>query len=186
MTSAKLLLHPVRLRILEAFLGDRKLTTADLRTGLDDIPAASLYRHIAFLVEGGVLGVVAERRVRGAVERTYVLRGPRRITDDILKMTPEEHKRAFFGYVAALIADFDRYVSRPDADPLHDGVAYRIAAMWLDDAELTALIKGYGNLVRPLLANPPRPGRKRRILRTVLLPGTDSSMLPGTDPAFPS
>jgi Fe2+ or Zn2+ uptake regulation protein len=66
----KLRLHPVRLRILEAFLGDRKLTTADLRAELPDISAASLYRHIAFLVEGGVLEVVAERRVRGAVEQT--------------------------------------------------------------------------------------------------------------------
>jgi hypothetical protein len=174
-TSATLLLHPVRLRILEAFLGDRKLTTADLRAELDDISAASLYRHVAFLVDGGVLDVVGERRVRGAVERTYVLRGPRRITEDVLKMTPEEHKRAFFGYVAALIADFDRYLNQPDVDLLRDGVGYRIAAMWLDDAELTAFIKGYADLVRPLLDNPPRPGRKRRILRTVLLPGTDSA-----------
>jgi DNA-binding transcriptional ArsR family regulator len=171
-TSAKLLLHPVRLRILEAFLGDRKLTTADLRSDLDDISAASLYRHVAFLVDGGVLDVVAERRVRGAVERTYVLRRPTRVTDDVLKMTPDEHKRAFFGYVAALIADFDRYVSQPGADLLRDGVGYRIAAMWLDDAELTKFIKQFANLVQPLVHNPPTPGRKRRILRTVLLPGT--------------
>jgi Helix-turn-helix domain len=175
MTSAKLLLHPVRLRILETFLGDRKLTTADLRAELDDISAASLYRHVAFLVEGGVLDVVAERRVRGAVERTYVLRTPRRVTEDVLKMTTDEHKQAFLGYVAALIADFDRYVSRPDVDLLHDGVGYRIAAMWLDDSELMTFLKGYANLVRPLIDNPPRPGRKRRILRTVLLPGTDSA-----------
>jgi Helix-turn-helix domain len=175
-TSAKLLLHPVRLRILEAFLGDRKLTTADLRAELDDISAASLYRHVAFLVEGRVLDVIAERRVRGAVERTYVLRGPRRITEDVLKMTPDEHKRAFLGYVAALIADFDRCVSRPDADLLRDGVGYRVAAMWLDDAELTTLTKGYANLIRPLLDNPATPGRKRRILRTILLPGTGSDI----------
>ena len=31
MTSADLLLHPVRLRIVQAFLGDRALTTGDLR-----------------------------------------------------------------------------------------------------------------------------------------------------------
>jgi len=38
------------------------------------VPAASLYRHVAGLVAAGVLTVVAERRVPGAVERTYVLR----------------------------------------------------------------------------------------------------------------
>jgi hypothetical protein len=169
-----LLLHPVRLRVLEAFLGDRKLTTADLRAELDDIPAASLYRHVALLVEGGVLDVVAERRVRGAVERIYVLRQPQPLTDEVLAMSAAEHKRAFFGYVAALIADFDRYLARPDVDLLHDGVGYRISAMWLDDDELAAFIKAFANLVRPLVENPATPSRKRRILRTVLLPGTDS------------
>ena len=72
--SADLVLHPVRLRILQAFLGDRALTTGELRDELPDVPAASLYRHVARLVDAGVLSVVAERRVRGAVERTYVLR----------------------------------------------------------------------------------------------------------------
>jgi len=73
-STADLLLHPVRLRIVQAFLGDRALTTGELRAELPDVPPASLYRHIARLVDAGVLGVVSERRVRGAVERTYILR----------------------------------------------------------------------------------------------------------------
>jgi hypothetical protein len=55
-------------------LGDRALTTSQLRSEVPDVPAGSLYRHIAKLVDAGVLSVVSERRVRGAVERTYVLR----------------------------------------------------------------------------------------------------------------
>ena len=74
MASADLLLHPVRLRIVEAFLVDRALTTSQLRAELPEVPAGSLYRHVARLVAGGVLSVVSERRVRGALERTYVLR----------------------------------------------------------------------------------------------------------------
>ena len=41
--SADLLLHPVRLRIVQAFLGERALTTTELSAELSDIPAASLY-----------------------------------------------------------------------------------------------------------------------------------------------
>src|SRR3954469_20006775 len=74
LTSADLLLHPVRLRIVQAFLGERALTTAQLREELPDVPPASLYRHIALLVGADVLSVVSERRVRGATERTYTLR----------------------------------------------------------------------------------------------------------------
>ena len=67
--TADLLLHPVRLLIVQAFLGDRG-QTSELSSELADIPPASLYRHVARLVDAGVLAVVAERRVRGAVERT--------------------------------------------------------------------------------------------------------------------
>src|SRR6266536_6589940 len=72
--SADLLLHPIRLRIVQAFLGDRALTTSALAAELADVPAASLYRHVARLVNAGALAVVAEPRVRGAMANTYVLR----------------------------------------------------------------------------------------------------------------
>jgi helix-turn-helix protein len=39
MASADLLLHPVRLRIIKAFLGDRALTVTQLAAELDDVPA---------------------------------------------------------------------------------------------------------------------------------------------------
>src|SRR3712207_7822816 len=73
MATADLLLHPVRLRIVQAFLGDRTLTTADLRTELPDVPPATLYRHVGVLAEAGVPTVVGERKARGAAERSYRL-----------------------------------------------------------------------------------------------------------------
>jgi hypothetical protein len=177
MTSADLLLHPVRLRIVQAFLGDRALTTTALRAELPDVPAASLYRHVARLVAGGVLAVVAERRVRGAVERTYVLRSSAASVslDELAKMTPDEHRQAFLAYVAALIGDFDRYLARGDIDLLRDGVTYRLAGMWLSDAELTKLAHELIAVVQPRLANAPKRGRKRRIFGTILLPGADNT-----------
>lgn len=176
MTIADLLLHPVRLRIIQAFLGDRALTTSQLRTELPDVPAASLYRHVARLVDAGVLSVVAERRVRGAVERTYVLRvGAASITlDEVARMSRDEHRQAFMAYMAGLLSDFDRYLSRSDFDPVRDGVGYRLAGLWLDDAELAELARELGRVMAPRLANAPRPGRRRRILGTVMLLGEDA------------
>jgi hypothetical protein len=176
-TSADLLLHPVRLRIVQSLLGDRALTTTELRAELTDVPAASLYRHVARLVAGGVLSVVAERRVRGAVERTYVLRTQAASIslDEVAKMSPEEHRQAFLAYIAGLIADFDRYLSRDDIDVLRDGVSYRMAGIWLDDAELMEMARDLLTVVQPRLANAPKPGRKRRIFGTILLPGTDNT-----------
>jgi hypothetical protein len=171
--SADLLLHPVRLRIVQAFLGERALTTGQLREELPEVPAGSLYRHVARLVDGGVLAVVGERRVRGAVERTYVLRASRaRIgVNEIAAMSREEHRQAFLAFLAELIGDFDRYLAREEIDPLRDGASYNLAAMWLDDAELAELARELAILFQPRLANEPAPGRTRRILATVLLPG---------------
>ena len=175
MTSADLLLHPVRLRIVQAFLGDRALTTTELRAELPDVPAASLYRHVARLVDAGVLGVVSERRVRGALERTYVLRvaAANIGVGEFEKMTVDEHRQAFTAFVAGLLGDFDRYLARGDIDPIRDGVSYNLAAMWLDDAELGELRRDIARVFGPRLANAPAPGRKRRILGSVLLPGED-------------
>jgi DNA-binding transcriptional ArsR family regulator len=172
-TSADLLLHPVRLRIVQAFLGDRALTTTQLRSELPDVSPASLYRHVARLVEAGVLAVVAERRVRGSAERTYVLRaGAATVSlDDLAKMSREDHRQAFMAFVAGLIADFDRYLERDQIDLLRDRVSYRLMGLWLTDQELAELASDLFAVLQPRLANPPATYRKRRILATVLLPG---------------
>ena len=176
-SSADLLLHPVRLRIVQAFLGDRALTTTELSAEMSDIPPASLYRHVARLVDAGVLQVVAERRVRGALERTYVLRvaaatiGP----DEAAAMSVEDHRQAFMAFVAGLLADADRYLQRGDIDPLRDGVSYRVAGLWLDDAEYTDMLRDLVRVLQPRLANAQKKGRRRRILATVLLLGDDAT-----------
>jgi hypothetical protein len=174
--SAELLLHPVRLRIIGAFLGDRKLTTADLQAELPDVPPTSLYRHLGHLIEAGVLDVVSERRVRGTVERTYVLpAAPPVSPDDLASWTPDDHRRAFYGYTAALLTDFDRYLDQEHIDLRRDGAGYRMAGMWMTDEELNELIRDFLRLLQPYMANPATPDRTRRILRTIVLPAPDSS-----------
>lgn len=172
MATADLLLHPVRLRIVKAFLGDRALTAGQLAAELDDVPAGSLYRHLALLTKAGVLQVVAERRVRGAVERTYTLRlfAAEIQPDEARAMTLDEHTRAFTAYVAGLLADFDRYVASAPADPVSDGAAYRVAGMWLTDEEFLSFARDLNAIARPRLANGPGKGRRRRMLYSVFLP----------------
>jgi Helix-turn-helix domain len=174
MSSADLLLHPVRLRIVKAFLGDRALTTAQLAAELDDVPAGSLYRHVALLTKAGVLQVVAERRVRAAVERTYTLRllaariGP----EEAAAMTVDEHAQAFMAYIAGLLGDFDRYLSAAP-DPGRDGADYRVGAFWLTDAEFADFLRDFAAIAQPLLANAPGEGRRRRMVYSVLLPAPE-------------
>ena len=184
MSSADLLLHPVRLRIVKAFLGDRALTTAQLAAELGDVPAGSLYRHVERLAKAGVLQVVAERRVRGAVERTYVLRlvAARVGLAEAQAMTPEEHARAFTAFVAGLLADFDRYLTAAPPDPVRDGAGYGTSAMWLSDAEWTEFVRDLAAVMEPRLANAPARGRRRRFVYSVFLPAPESAGPDGAGP----
>ena len=176
MASADLLLHPVRLRIVKAFLGDRALTTSQLAAELDDVPAGSLYRHIARLTKAGVLQVVAERRVRGAVERTYTLRmyAAQIQPGEARAMTLDEHAHAFTAYIAGLLADFDRYIASAPADPVNDGASYRVAGMWLTDEEFMEFGRDLSAVYLDRLANAPGKGRRRRMIYTISLPGPPS------------
>jgi DNA-binding transcriptional ArsR family regulator len=177
MASADLLLHPVRLRVVQALLGDRALTTGALAAELSDVPPATLYRHVARLVDAGVLRIVAEEQVRGSVKRTYALRASAALItpDQVATMTVEDMRQAFLAFVAGLLGDVDRYLARPDVDPTRDGASFRLAGLWLDDTEYLALLRELMRVLQPAAANPPGPGRKRRILATVLIPGEETS-----------
>lgn len=90
--------------------------------------------------------------------------------DEVAKMTPDEHRHAFLAFVAGLIGDADRYLAREHVDPIRDGASYNLAALWLDDAEFAEFLRDLYTVVQPRATNPPRAGRTRRVLATVLLP----------------
>ncbi|MGC5030373.1 helix-turn-helix domain-containing protein [Micromonospora sp. DT229] len=181
--TAELLLHPVRLRIVQAFLGGRTLTTADLRAELADVAPATLYRQVGTLAGHGVLRAVGERRIRGAIERSYQLDEAAAAVDAeaIRGMTPEQHRRAFLTFVAGLLADFDRYLDNGGGDLARDLVGYRQNAFYASDAEVVEFITRMRELFAEYAALGPGPDRVRRLFTTLLLPAQADG--PGTVPS---
>lgn len=176
MRAAELLLHPVRLRIVQAMLGGKELTPGQLQETLSEISAATVYRHIATLAEAGLLRVVRQRPIRGAVERTYRLVEPaaQLSPDDLADFGPDEHRAAFAAFIGGVMAGFDRYIDNADArggvDPLRDLVGYRQVAFWLTDTEMIAATQAVNSVLVPLLANQRGQGRTLRVLTTVVIP----------------
>ncbi|MGJ6968350.1 helix-turn-helix domain-containing protein [Streptosporangium sp. G11] len=172
MATADLLLHPVRMRILQTLFDTDPMTTAQLRDRLPDIAPATMYRHIAVLAEAGVLEVADERRVRGTVERSYRVRPEHAVVDPTARaaMTREDHQRAFTTFAASLMSDFGRYLAHEDADPIADGVVYRQAAVCLTDDEFAEMIEEIERAVLSRVSHAEGDGRTRRVVSLVVVP----------------
>lgn len=172
MTSAELLLHPVRLRIVQAMMGRAELTTKDLAARLPDIAPATLYRHVGTLVDGGVLDVVSERRVRGSTERSLRLREERASVDpDSLAHDDDALRAGFLAYLASLAAMLDDYVAAPHGSLHDDLVSFRQLAVHATDDEWLQVLHGIRAAVEPLATRTSAPeGARRRVLATVSLP----------------
>lgn len=177
MATADLLLHPVRMRILQALFDGDPLNTNQLRDRLPDIAPATMYRHIALLTEAGVLEVAGETRVRGIVVRSYRVRAEQGTVDPAARaaMTPEDHRRAFTTFVVSLLTDFERYLKVENAEPTSDGVVYRQAAVCLTDEEFTEMVGEIESAVVSRTGAAGGAGRTRRIVSLVVVPDKPAS-----------
>jgi len=164
------LLHPIRWRIVQRVLG-RELTTTDLKRDLPDVPATTLYRHVAALIDAGYLTVVRERKIRGTTERTLSLDQTKvgRIDQrEARAMTPDQHRQAFLLMLTGLAADFDRLVDRGDLYPRLDQLGYAQLALYVNPAELETVRQGINALLEPHLQE--SPGKDRVVLSFIALP----------------
>ncbi|MEV0617878.1 helix-turn-helix domain-containing protein [Nonomuraea sp. NPDC050404] len=182
MDALELLAHPVRLRVVHAMSGGRLLTTSELCARIPDVSKATLYRHIDLLASEGVLEVADERRVRGAVERRYRLRQELAVIDAAMveSLSLDDHQRGFATAMAILLAEFNTYLNRGDADPMADLVGYRQHAIWLSRDELLELISELRGAIAPRLANQAAPGRTQYLLSPILFPLEAQSSPPST------
>lgn len=173
-TIADVVLHPVRLRIIQQ-LGGAELTTAALRRALPDVTQATLYRHIAALVEAEILVVVGERRVRGATERTYAL-GERMAhveADELGAMDDAALRSAFVTFLGEVAAGFDRFEAAGDpAGRSYLGFAQTPLHVTTDD--LAVIQQGLTELLAPY-RDPARAGSRRVDLTTILLPDSPAA-----------
>jgi DNA-binding transcriptional ArsR family regulator len=172
MRTVDVLLHPVRMRIVQALLDGATMTAGQLRDELPEIPSASLYRHIATLADAGVLEVAQEKRVRGAVERGFRLHLPNAgvTAEDARRLSHDDHRRAFTAFCTMLMADFDRYLATPGADVVDDRVGFTQAALWLTDDELAELRNELAAAVTSRRANARKGTRKKYLIDTILMP----------------
>ena len=167
-------LHPVRMRVLMALAGSEGMTPLQLADILDDVPQATLYRHINRLASAGLLRQVEERPVRGTLEKVYALSQTNQATlspEDFAQLPKEDHLRYFTAFAVSLMDQFSRYLhQRGSAHILSDGVGYSQVAVFMTDEELAQFSTIINQALMPHLQPGDVPGRQKRFLTTVMMP----------------
>ncbi|MDR7002734.1 helix-turn-helix domain-containing protein [Neobacillus niacini] len=179
MASAKadIILHPIRMRIIQCLINDQRLTTQQIQELLTDVPQATLYRHLRKLENAHVIEVVEEHKIRGTVEKVYGMKeeGANITINDLKKMTPEQHMELFIKFISSLLGDFQRYINQDYYDLVEDGISFRQLHLQLSDSEFNEMLGKVRNVYSEYLQNEPSQDRRRRIISTITMPDAGKS-----------
>lgn len=171
--KADIVLHPIRFRILMIVSG-RRVSAQQIISALPDVPQASAYRHIARLVEAGILQTMEETTPRGTVEKTYTL--PDQAADlsreEMAPVSSEDHMRYFTAFVTLMMSQFRAYLDRKDQGGKDLG-HYWSEAFYLTDAQYEHFVKALKSIEGLVTAHKPGPERRRRLLFTAIIPDVE-------------
>ena len=169
--DVEVVIHPVRLRILQSLEGG-ELTTQQIANIMPDIPKSSLYRHLRLLLESEFVSVAEIRLVQGIQEKVYRLSRPARLgLGDMADLSADEHLRYFTTYLMTLLRGFSDYLSEStDIDFLADRVGYNEISFWATKEELDAFAAQLNSALTLLLDNKEGDSRRKHKLAIIAHP----------------
>lgn len=96
-SQSDLLLHPIRMRIIQQLLLGKPLTIAQLLDTLGDVPQATLYRQINILMKAELIEIIETKKVKGTEERVFSVKKENlQIEENEIEATSQEdHIRHF-------------------------------------------------------------------------------------------
>jgi len=113
--KAEILMHPVRIKISQALMRNKEngLTPLEMVKIIQDVPQATLYRHIQMLLDAGVIKIIKEKKVRSVTEKYYALNeNAARLKSNDWKTTKMEEKISYISYYQlSLLSQYQNYLS---------------------------------------------------------------------------
>lgn len=166
----KVVMNPVRQRIVQYLLIHGKGTAGEIQSELSDIPTASLYRHIKKLYDTGCIEVIEENKRRGTVEKTYG------IVANPLSKEPNHQEMASLicSGLLTLQTSFLQYFEKPEVDPVKDMLLFQTSTLMLTDEEYMELLQKLGTIFMEAMKNGTMEGRKQRRITLISSPSEES------------
>lgn len=170
-SKANLILHPVRMKIVQTLIGKKELNVQQIQARLKEVPQASLYRHLNKLLEADVIQVVKENQIRGTVEKIYSLNENEQSNiEDLQKLSKDEHLNLFITFMTHVLGQYETYLQQEEIDLVKDGVSYRQAMIYLTDQERQEFITELSQVFMKVIENEPTNERRALNISTIMIP----------------
>lgn len=152
MNRTELLIHPVRLHILQYLSIHGKGTTSEIIASLPTASKASVYNHIRLLEQNQVIQVERENRIRGTLEKVYVLK----------KAEGNQDFQAIMTFLLSLMSDFGAYYET-EGHPAEDMLFAGKDCLFLTDEEYRQFLEDYEKLCRSYFGKTSQGAKMRNI-----------------------
>lgn len=127
----KIMLNPIRMRIIQELANARTMTSGELCEKIKDVPRTTMYRHINTLIDNNILSVESEKKVRGSLERTLTLN----VSEITKQNTIENADQNAFGFLMNTYSKFHNYFSNENANPGKDKIFLNNTVLMMSDNE---------------------------------------------------
>lgn len=164
---SQIIMNPIRQRILQYLIINKKGTASQISALLSDIPMSSLYRHIKILFDAGCIQVASEKSKRGATEKTYAL------SEKFMNTANADNNSAsqiIQSTLMSVMCSFSSYFSNSQSNPQEDLLCLSSTVLMLSDEEMINVIKEIGEIFNNNLKNKPQENRKARNILFISAP----------------
>ncbi len=138
--KAEILMHPVRMKITQALMRNKEdgLTPFEMLEVIQDVPQATLYRHIQVLLEADVIRILKEKKVRSVTEKHYTLNEEAaRLNAEEWKNLNKEKKLSYISYYQlSLMTQYQNYLLNLEQNKsAEDRATFSLLELKLDDRQ---------------------------------------------------
>ena len=167
---SNIIVQPLSMRIIRLLINN-ELSTKEIKNILNDIPQATLYRHIKKMHNIGLLKVVKEEIIKGIIKKTYTFEKNSGMLnkEDIQKMSTEEYEDLFMQFITVIIGDFKNNLENNKS--FKEEISFSQAPIYLSEKELMDMDKEITQVLKKYLDNKKTEDRKQRLLSFIFMSG---------------
>lgn len=150
--KAEVLMHPVRMKISQALMRNKEngLTPLEMVEIIQDVPQATLYRHIQVLMDAGVIRILKEKKIRSVTEKYYTLNeeAARLNTEEWRNLTKEKKLSYISYYQLSLMTQYQNYLSNIEQkDSSEDRATFSLLELKMDNQQFENFQHELNNLM---------------------------------------